>query len=363
MSETVGLGIIGLGRWANAHADAVARTPGVALVNCHARTESTRIEFARRHGVGTISPTYEDLLDDPDVQAVVVSTPNDLHVTHALAAIEAGKPVLVDKPVCVDIGEGLSLWRAAAQSGVPIGVAHHSRRLGGVRAARRWIESGESGDVRAAHADFSNARGAHMKPDAWHRTVRGSDAGVLIQVGIHPVENLLHLLGPAVEVNARYSYRTLGPTMPDAAAVAITHADGAMSLVSSSWSTPGHFTMELLGTKGNLAYRLDHGHWPSPDIDAHGDLILDLPGSAPTPYPVDGGDPLRMQIEELAASTTEGNRMQVDVAAGLRAMLVVLGATTSAALGGSMVDLAEMLVEAGATREEIQELLVGKDER
>jgi predicted dehydrogenase len=353
---TIGLGIIGLGRWANAHANAIARTPGVALVDCHARSESTRTDFANRHGVRSQSATYDQMLANPDLDAVIVSTPNDLHVPHALAAIEAGKPVLVDKPICVDIPEGLSLWRAAGRTGVPVGVAHHSRRLAGVRTARAWVESEQSGDVRIAHADFSNARGASMSPDAWHRTARGSDAGVLIQVGIHPVENLLYVLGPAVEVNARYSYRTLGPTMPDAVALAMVHASGAMSLVSSSWSTPGHFTMEILGTNGNLAYRLDHGHWPSGDIDDHGELSLDLPGEPTRPLPVDKGDPLRTQIEELAASMG-GNHMQVAVADGLRAMLVVLAATTSAGLGGAPVDLGELLVEAGATAQEIQQLL------
>ncbi len=361
MSEdTVGIGIVGLGRWANAHANAIARADGVALVDCHARTESTREEFAARHSVPHTSPSLEAMLANDAVEAVIVSTPNDLHVAHVESAIAAGKPALVDKPVCVDVGEGLELMRMADAAGVPVGVAHHSRRLGGVRAAKRWISSGESGPVRIAHADFSNARGAHLKPDAWHRTVKGSDAGVLIQVGIHPVENLLHLLGPATAVNARFSYHTLGPDMPDAAAVTMIHASGATSMVSSSWTTPGHFTFDLLGVEGNLGYRLDHGHWPDADIDDYGELFLDFPGRPAEPYPVSKRDPLRMQVEELASST-RGGTMAVDVAAGLRAMLVVLGSVRSARNDGAPADLAEMLTAADATPQEIDRLL-GPDE-
>jgi predicted dehydrogenase len=179
---------------------------------------------------------------------------------------------------------------------------------------------------------------------------------VLIQVGIHPVENLLHLLGPAVNVSARFRFDTLGPDMPDAAAVTIEHRSGALSLVSTSWTTPGHFSMELLGTGGNLAYRLDHGHWPDADVDDHGELVLDLPGSRPEPYPVETGDPLGIQVTELAHAVS-GGRMQVDVAAGLRAMAVVIASVRSARSGGAPVDIADLFDAAGANHNEIDELV------
>lgn len=354
MSDLVGLGIIGVGRWADAHAAAAARSSEVELVNCHARSEQSRSEFSRRHGVASVAASVDELLADPAVQAVVVSTPNDLHVEHARASIAAGKPVLVDKPVAVDLAEGLGLRRAASASGVPVGVAHHARRLAGIREAARWMGSPSAGRVRLATADFSNNRSAHMKPDAWHRLARGSEGGALIQVGIHQVDNMLYLLGPVASVSATFRHETLGPTMPDLAAVTLVHASGAVSVVTTSWTTPGHFTVEIQGVEGSYRYELDHGHWTSGDVDDHGRASHRIGLGRWEPAQTPKGDPLVEQIEELAAS-----RMEVDIVAGLRAAAVVEAAVESWRSNGARIEIADLARRSGATDTEVG-VLVGK---
>lgn len=354
MGDRIGLGILGLGRWAHAHGRAAARSDLVEIVNCHARRPETRSAFMGTFGVEREATTLEELLHDPSVQAVVISTPNDVHVEHARAAVEAGKPVLVDKPISVEVAEGLDLWRAAT-SGARVGVAHHARRLAGNRAARRWIEGGEAGQVQVARADFSNPRGAAMGPDAWHRTARGSEAGVLIQVGIHQVDNLLYLLGPARRVQARFAHRELGPDMPDAAVVALEHTDGALSTVTSSWTTPGHYSMDLLATGGNLSFRLNHGQWTSGEVDQAGILTLDT-GDGPRPHPWHPGDPLTEQLDELGRSARDGTPMEVDIVEGLRAMAVVQAAVESHRTG-RRVEIIDLYRSAGATVAELEALV------
>ena len=139
---------------------------------------------------------------------------------------------------------GLTQWRQ-------IGVAHHARRLGGVRGAKRWIDDGPN-PVRFGHFNFSNGRGASLDPNVWYTQVKGSEAGVLIQVGIHQVENMLWLLGPAATVNARLVTSANGP-MPDGATVIVGHTSGAVSTITSSWTTPGLFNIELQAPDGKLA--------------------------------------------------------------------------------------------------------------
>lgn len=351
MSE-IGLGIVGLGRWSNAHASAASRSDLVRFVSCFSRTPERRAEFAGRHGVDRAAASFEELLSDPEVEGIVLSTPNDVHASQILAALDAGTPVLVDKPLAVDVAEGLEILRAAETSGVPVGVAHHARRLAGHRAAKSWIESGAAGTVRVGIGDFSNARGAHMKPDAWHRTARGSQGGVLIQVGIHQVDTMLDLLGPPEVVNARFEYRVLGPSMPDAAAVTIRHAGGALSVVTSSWTTPSHYRTELLATGGNLAFDLDHGHWTSGDVDDHGTLELDPAEGDRGPYPFTKGDPLRAQLDELGRAARDGTAMTVDVPAGLRAVAVVEASVRSAGAGGAPVSIAQLVADSGGSPSE-----------
>ncbi|MBK5268535.1 MAG: Gfo/Idh/MocA family oxidoreductase [Acidimicrobiia bacterium] len=353
---TVGIGIVGTGRWAGAHARAAARSDTVRLVHCAARSQDRRAAFAAEFGIDRHSPDIATLLADPEVQAVVVSTPNDLHVEMALTTLAAGKPVLVDKPISVDLTTGLELARAVERFGIGLGVAHHPRRLAGHRAAADWLSHNDS-TIRLAYANFSNARGAAMKPDAWHRSAKGSEAGVLIQVGIHPVDTLLSLVGPAVGLNARFSYGVVGPDIPDTAVVTMTHASGATSVVGTNWSTPSNYTLDLLTTKGNLLFTANHAWWTKPDFDHHSELLLDVDGADPEPLALDAGDPLRDQLDELGATALGTGEMTVDVWDGLRAMGVVLGAVESARRQGAYLSLETAFGEAGATDAELAILL------
>ncbi len=353
---TVGLGIIGVGRWADAHAEAAARSEQVDFVSCFGPTPARRASFAARHGIEVVAESIEELLADKRVEGVVISSPNDLHAQHLRLVIAAEKPALVDKPVAVDAAEGIELLRLVEDQSLPVGVAHHARRLAGHRAAAAWIASGSAGTIRAAHADFSNARGAHLAANAWHRTAR-SEAGVLIQVGIHQIDNLLHLLGPPTSVNARLSYGTPGLEIPDLAVVIVNHAGGPISAVSSCWATPSHYRLDLLTTGGNLEFRLDHSQWASPDVDDHGELTLETPSQGRRAVAVDKGDPLREQLDELGMAARQGVPMQVGVAEGLRAVAVVDAAVLSSLRGGEGIEIIGVLANAGATTREIDALL------
>jgi len=353
----INLGIVGVGRWAHAHAYAAKRSNKVELVTCFGRNRERRAEFAAEFGLARTADSFEAMLGDDEVDALIISTPNDLHVEMGLAAAEAGKPALLDKPVSVDLESGLGLLRAAP-TGTAIGVAHHPRRLAGHRWAKEWLRTEQGGTPRLAHADFSNARGAAMKPNAWHRSVAGSEAGVLIQVGIHQIDNMLDLLGPAIAVNARFQHRTMG-SMADAAVTVIEHAGGAMSTVTSSWTTPSLYRFEIQATGGNLRYRLDHRWWTNPSVDDHGDLRLSRDHEDTVVVTPEPGDPLMEQLEELGDAVAGSGAMLIDVAAGLRSLAVVRAAIESAAQRGAPIEIGELLRSAGATNDEVNLLTQG----
>lgn len=350
-----GLGILGTGRWAGAHARAAARSNSVEIVHCISRSEERRSDYASEYGIPRHSESIQELIADPTVEGVVVATPNDVHVEMALKVLEAGKPVLIDKPVSVDLAEGLTLARLSESLGVAVGVAHHPRRMAGHRAAKAWVTEHDA-IVRLAYANFSNIRGTALKPDAWHRFARGSEAGVLIQVGIHPVDTLLSLMGPAVGVNAQFSFGVVGPEVPDTATVTMRHANGAQSVVGTNWSTPSNYRVDLLTTQGNLLFSADHTYWTSPDIDANSELLLDTDGEVPRPLPLEAGDPLRDQLEELGAAARREGEMTISVWDGLRAIGVVLSSVDSARSNGAFVSTDQRFRDAGATEAELERL-------
>lgn len=352
----IGVGIAGTGRWAGAHARAAARSERVAIVHCASRTEDRRKAFAAEHGIPNHSSSLGEMLDDPAVDAVVLATPNDLHVDMALEVLAAGTPMLIDKPVSISVRQGLRLLEAAGPGNSSIGVAHHPRLLAGQRYAKTWLDDDASGRVRLAFGTFSNARGGAMRPDAWHRFVEGSDAGVLIQVGLHSVDTLLWLLGPAVEVGARYAHETLGPDMPDAAVVQMVHASGALSAVTSSWTTPSHYGLVLHATGGNLTYRLDHAYWTSPEIDQHSLVKIERDGAADEVIQPAAGDPLRDQLDGLARAVAGAGPVGVTVEEALMSVAVV-EAATAASRSGVVVQLEELYRLSGATDDQVDVLL------
>jgi UDP-N-acetyl-2-amino-2-deoxyglucuronate dehydrogenase len=352
----VGLGIAGTGRWAGAHARAAARSDDVSIVHCVSRTEERRSAFAAEHGIARHSASLGEMLQDPAVDAVVLATPNDVHVAMALEVLAAGKPMLIDKPVSISVRQGLQLLGAAGFDNGSIGVAHHPRLLAGQRYAKNWIDGEASGRVRMAYGTFSNARGGAMRPDAWHRRVEGAEAGVLIQVGLHSVDTLLWLLGPATEVAARFAHETLGSDMPDAATVQLVHASGALSVVSTSWTTPSHYGLDLHATGGNLVYRLDHAQWTSADVDAHAELVLEhdgLPDERVTPP---AGDPLQDQLNRLAEAVHGDVPVGVTVEEGLQSVAVVEAAVESSRTG-AIVALTDLYERSGAVPEQIDRLV------
>lgn len=359
--DVVGIGIVGTGRWAEAHAEAAARSDNVSIVCCFGPSPDRREAFAVNFGADSVA-SLDQLIVNEAVEAIIVSTPNDTHVEIATAALAAGKPVLVDKPVAADVAQGLRLLRRVDADGPACAVGHHARRLAGHRAARRWLDSHPAGKARVAHASFANNRGVGLGADSWKRRGPGAEGGVLTQVGIHQVDNLIYLLGPVRSINARFSYGDVGTGIAESAALVMAHAAGALSTVTTSWTTPGHYRLDLLTTGANLSFRLDYeGWWRDPAVDEHGELVLKEPGAEPAVVSVAGGDPLVEQLEELGRTARYRTPIEIGVVDGIRTVAVVHGAIASAERGGAEVDLGDVLREAGATADEI-DLVIGRSD-
>lgn len=346
--------LVGLGRWAGAHASAARRSRHIDITTCFSRTPETRSAFAERHEIPSVARSWHEVLDDPEVGLVILSTPNDTHVDMTIEATDAGKIVLVDKPVSVDVSEGLRLMRELPPDAT-VAVAHHARRLAGHRRQKAWLEDGLAGRARLLQATFSNERGARMHPDAWHRHDRGARAGVLIQVGIHQVDNALWLLGPPLSVGATFHHDTMGATMPDAAALTIHHTSGAISQIASGWATPSHYRLHIQATGGNSEYWLDHRRWTASDVDDSAELWEWPLGGERVRVKPEKGDPLRDQLDDLATGSGAFGP-GVTIVEGLRAMVVV-DAAVRAAHSGRTVIVRDLLVDAGAEAHEVDTLL------
>lgn len=294
-------------------------------------------------------PSPADLIAAGRPDALVVATPSALHREHALAAIEAGVPVLIEKPIATSAADGMAIARAAAAAGVPVLVGHHRRHGATLRAARRVLDEGVLGRIVAV-------TGAAMfrKPDVyfdeapWRRRAGG---GPLLINLVHEIDSLRYLCGEIEVVQAIASSRARGFEVEDTAAIVLGFASGVLAtfLLSDVAATP--VSWELTSAE-NPAY--PHRD----DIDCYviaGDTgwlgvpTLRLGAYAATPswwepmsdrrLRVGTEDPLAVQLDHFC-SVVRGEAAPLVSALDGAADVAVLEAIMQAASSGSRVVVA-----------------------
>jgi predicted dehydrogenase len=228
-----------------------------------ARAFADAFSLPRAHG------SYDDLVSDPEVDVVYVATPHSLHAENALAALAAGKHVLVEKAFAANAAQARAVLDAAAARGLVALEAMWTRFLPHMAHVREVVRSGRIGEVRSLHADHTQA----LPSDPAHRLNDPALAGgALLDLGVYPVSFAHDLLGPPVEVTARGRLRDTGVDV-DVATV-LRHAGGALSTSFSSSETAGPNTAVVLGTQGRL--ELD-AVWYAPTAvtlrDAAGEVV------------------------------------------------------------------------------------------
>jgi predicted dehydrogenase len=348
--EKVRLASVGLGRWARVLARGAQRGDVIELVSCFSRSEEKRTSFSEEFGITRSAKSYEELLADPEVEGVLITTPNDTHRTVIIQAIDAGKAVYTDKPIAHNLEDAVAIGAAATESGTVFSVGHSARRLAGHREMKRWVDEGLLGQISLAEANFSNERGLELTPQTWRYYSAKSPGGALIQLGVHHADTLQYLLGPVRSVSATVRRLYTSSEVADATMTILELEAGMLAYLGSGWASPGVYWMNLLGTEANLFYDLDFTHWQeSHTADKHSTLRSQSYGEsdrkavdlAPT-------DMFREQLEEFALAIRGGGEVEVGAAEGIAALAVVQAALESSARGGEAVELTEVIDTARA---------------
>jgi predicted dehydrogenase len=330
MSVPIGVALVGLGMWGRRVGAAASRSPGVRLVSCFARDRETREDAARSLGCRP-APSLGSLLDDPEVEAVLVITPNHVHREIVAAAAERGRHVFVEKPIADTLESAEAIRQACRSAGVVLFVGHCFRRLGASRAAERLVASGALGTVVLAEATFS-LPGA-FAPGSWRSRRQTLAGGPLTQLGIHHADTLQHWLGPAGAVHGSLVHLAASADIDDVAVAMLEHRSGARSVIACSYVSPKTYAIRLSGTLATLELRTDMSIWPAAErMDASTSLLLHGP---------DGGEevrfePIDMLVDELRAFARcirNGNEPETGGSEGVAALRVILGAVASSAEG------------------------------
>jgi predicted dehydrogenase len=260
---SAGFALVGAGTFGERHAQAYSRHPAAELVAvCDVRAERAA-EVADRYGAGYATDDLARVLADPAVQAVSVATPDHLHRAVAVACAEAGKHLLVEKPLATTVADAEAIVEAARRSGVTLMVDFHNRVNPPMLHAREAIRRGEIGQPRYVYARLSNTT---FVPTEMLRWARGSSA--LWFLASHMVDVVRWMLAdePArvYAVSRSGVLRDLGVDAPDFHVATVEFRGGAVAVFEHAWILPRSqpvvkdLKLEILGSQGAIG--IDGSH-------------------------------------------------------------------------------------------------------
>ncbi len=322
---------IGMGWWSDVLADAIKRSGKIEIIACYTRSEDKRKAFAKKYGC-TPAPSYEAVLADPAIEAIVNTTPNDVHLPTTKQAAEAGKHVFLDKPIANNVTEGRAITEICRKAGVILGMGYQRRRETHFRWIRRQIDEGRFGKLVNAEANISRDRLGQIDLSSWRYQAAGMPGGVMLQIGIHYVDVLEMLMGKVVRVSGRSAQLVLPGDNPDVANLILEHESGALSNLTASYASASeYYMMNIYGKEASAYYDLFSGlrHLRRGETWAR-------------PIKTDETDTIRDELEEFAHCVRTGAPPETDGWWAAR-NLAVIKAGVKSAREGRVVAVEEIL--------------------
>ena len=274
------LGLIGAGYIAAYHARGILGTAGAELAWVASRGAESGRALVRSIGEGRSTTEVERVIEDPSVDAVVVATPNGLHEAHSVAALRAGKAVLVEKPLAATLEEARRIIATARTTRGHLQVGHMWRHDVEAQRIREGISEGDVGRVYRTVSYGSHER---WGPAGWFVDPERAGGGALLDMGVHAIDTTRFLLNDPrpQSVYARISTEHGDYGVDDTALVVITWEGGIVSSIESGWWQPHSEGPEaatrVYGTRGFAslfptyieridvsADRPDDGRYPDP---------------------------------------------------------------------------------------------------
>ena len=349
-TRPIGVAMIGLGNWSYQLGHAIRRTPQVELIACYTRTPEKRERFAATFSCANAS-TLEELLNTPSLHAVLIAAPAHVHTELTVTCARHGLHVFVEKPMTVSLDDALLMSAVSQENGVVLMVGHEMRRLGSVRAMKQLVQDGALGQVVSASAAMTLS--GRFEPDNWRCHRDSNRGGALMQLGIHPIENLNYLFGRPERVQGAFANAMAPGDVDDVGAAIISYEGGVQAVVNASYVSPSSQRLSLYGTRANLHLVTDMRVWPdAAAVDATTELVLE-DGVERRQMAITPRDVLVEQMVDFAESIRRGGSPETGPWEGLMAIAVVEAALRSAAKGGAVHPgrLIDELTEKGAAND------------
>ena len=308
---TINIALLGPGRIAeNSLVPGLARVPGARLWSILSRDLGRARAFADRHSAGSPEPAHDrldTLLSDEALDAVLIATPDKQHAEQAVAAAEAGKHVLVEKPMVTDRASGRQVIDACRAANVKLGVAYHMRWHAGHRKLHQTVQSGTLGELRHMRVQWT-----FKSTDAtdWRASPEVGRWWGLAGVGTHCLDQIRWFMRPTcgevLEMRSTVSRAVFDTPHDETAVVSLMFESGATAALCSSVLFAAPTRMEVYGSDG-------HANCVG-TLGAHGGGNIELNGER---FEFEPSDPYAGEIGDFVDAVANDRPPEVDGEEGL----------------------------------------------
>ena len=293
--------VVGLGWWGQRIWTSLQGSERIEVVRGMDVTFDHLAEFAERSGLA-LTRSYEDVLGDPEVDAVILTTPHGLHEEQVLAAAEAGKRIFCEKPLALNGASARRMMEACAGRGILLGIGHERRYEPALVEVKRMVDDGEIGTLRHLEVNWSYSLVAGAATAAWRQDPAQAPAGLMTAVGVHITDYLQSIAGPVARLNATLRRHREDRPSDATLSVKFDFASGATGYMCNIGPTPYYQRISLFGDEGWVEHT-ETAHIQDPDPALVTWRGMDEEIHSRTFNPI---DQVRANLESWAAAVEDG---------------------------------------------------------
>jgi predicted dehydrogenase len=243
--------IVGLGWWGKTLVEAVQQdSQEIHFVAGTTRTQTPEVQAFADAQKFELADSYESLLENPKVDAVVLATPHSMHARQVIAAAGAGKHIFCEKPFALTEESAEQAVNAAEKAGVTLALGYNRRFHPEMTKLRDRIRSGELGIVEHVEATMTFPNALLLKPEAWRANRQETPCGALTPMGVHAIDGMIDLCGPIDHVFAQSFRRAVTVDADDTTSALFRMKEGMSGYLGTLAATGPGFSFQVFGSKG-----------------------------------------------------------------------------------------------------------------
>ncbi len=336
-NKTAGIGLIGCGMIADWHANAVSKISAARLVGVTDLNKEARLSFAGRYGVRAFD-SVEEMLAYNEIDILNICTPSGLHAPLSIKAANAGKHVIIEKPMALNLKEADEVIAACRKNNVKMEVISQLRFTDAVGKLKNAVDEGLLGRLISGDVYMKYYRSQeYYDRGGWRGTMKMDGGGALMNQGIHGIDLLLHVMGPVKSVFANTRTLARKIEVEDTAAALLEFENGALGVIQGTTSIfPGSpRRLEICGDRGTITLEEDTiTGWSIEGRELPKDVALGHTKASSASNPAGMGlEGHILQIADMVGAVMEDRRPLVDEHEGRKPIELIMAIYESSRTG------------------------------